>query len=136
MGHVGKMVDQVSIAVHSIEKSLFFYQELMGFPLETIEEVESEQVRVAILQAQDTRIELLEPMSETSPISKFLEKRGEGVHHIAYRVDDLALEVERLQEKGIRFIEPLIRSGSENSKISFIHPKSTHGVLTELVERG
>ncbi|MCB1198707.1 MAG: methylmalonyl-CoA epimerase [Deltaproteobacteria bacterium] len=131
----GKIVDQVSIAVFSIEKSLVFYEEILGSPLQTIEEVPSEQVRVAILQAKDTRIELLEPMSQDSPISAFLEKRGEGVHHIAYQVDDLAFEVKRLQAKGVRFIEPLIRDGSENSKIAFIHPKSAHGVLTELVQR-
>lgn len=131
----GKIVDQVSIAVYSLEKGLGFYQKILGFPLVTIEEVPSESVRVAILQAQDTRIELLEPTNENSPISKFLEKRGEGVHHIAYRVENLEAEISRLQAEGIRFIEPLIRQGSEHSKIAFIHPKSAHGVLTELVQR-
>src|SRR5688572_3852114 len=111
-----KIVDQVSIAVHSLEKGLGFYQKLLGLSLITIEEVPSESVRVAILQASDTRIELLEPTNNSSPISKFLEKRGEGVHHIAYRVENLEAEVARLQKEGIQFIEPLIRQGSEHSK--------------------
>jgi len=129
------LVDQVSIAVRSIQESLPFYEGLMGFPLVTIEEVPSEKVKVAILKARDTKIELLEPMGEGSPIAAFLDKRGEGVHHIAYRVKDLAFEVERLRVAGVQFIEPHIRKGSEDSLVAFIHPKAAHGVLTELVQR-
>jgi methylmalonyl-CoA/ethylmalonyl-CoA epimerase len=131
----GKRVDQVSIAVHNIEQSLVFYRDVLGLPLEVIEEVPSEKVKVAILWADVTRVELLEPTAEDSPISKFLAKRGEGVHHIAYRVENLEQAVEEMQKQGIKMIEPLIRSGSEGAKIAFVHPKSTHGVLTELVER-
>lgn len=131
----GHLVDQVSIAVFDLDKAIGLYRDVLGFPLVEIEEVKSEKVKVAILRAQDTRIELLQPTSEDSPLTRFLNKRGEGVHHIAYRVKHLEDEVARLQEKGLKFIEPLIRPGSEQSKIAFIHPKSTHGVLTELVER-
>ncbi|MCB0271634.1 MAG: methylmalonyl-CoA epimerase [Bdellovibrionales bacterium] len=135
MGQDEKLVDQVSIAVFSIDESLKLYRDILGFPLVCIEEVPSEKVRVAILSARDTRIELLEPTSKDSPISGFLEKRGEGVHHIAYRVEDIDKEIQKLSAQGVRFIEPLVRNGSEGAKIAFIHPKSAHGVLTEIVER-
>lgn len=129
------LVDQVSIAVFQLEKALTFYRDLLGFPLVVIEEVPSEKVRVAILKARDTKIELLEPLDSSSPIAVFLKKRGEGVHHIAYRVEDLGAEVDRLSKAGVNFIAPHIRQGSENSQVAFIHPKSAHGVLTELVQR-
>ena len=128
-------VDQVSIAVHSIEKSLIFYQKTLGLVLQEIEVVESEKVKVAILMAGQTRIELLEPLSSDSPISKFLQKRGEGVHHIGFRAMNLETTVQSLQDQNIKMIEPFIRKGSEESKIAFVHPHSTSGVLLELVER-
>ena len=129
------LVDQVAIAVFSIEKSLQFYQKTLGLHLHSIEEVPSEKVKVAILMAGDSRIELLEPMSKDSPISAFLEKRGEGVHHIAFRTQNIHSVVNELREKKVKLIEPAPRKGSENSKVAFIHPHSTHGVLLELLER-
>lgn len=129
------LVDQVSIAVFSLEKSLQFYQKLLGLQLTAIEDVPSEKVRVAILQAGETRIELLEPTSEDSPISKFLKQRGEGVHHIAFRAQNLHSVLNHLRDHQVKIIEPAPRKGSENSKIGFVHPHSTHGVLLELVER-
>ncbi len=129
------LVDQVSIAVYSIEKSLQFYQKTLGLKLVTVEEVLSEKVKVAILMAGETRIELLEPLSKDSPISNFLEKRGEGVHHIALRTQNLHSVINQLREKHVKIIEPAPRKGSENSKIGFVHPHSTKGVLLELVER-
>ena len=129
------LVDQVSIAVHSIEKSLEFYQKTLGLKLITIEEVSSEKVKVAILQAGETRIELLEPTSKDSTIAKFLEKKGEGVHHIAFRTDNLHSVINRLRDQRVQIIEPAPRKGSENSMVGFVHPKSTHGVLLELVQR-
>lgn len=129
------LVDQVSIAVFSIEKSLDFYQKKLGLPLVTIEEVPSEKVRVAILMAGETRIELLEPLTKDSTIATFLEKKGEGVHHIAFRTDNLHSVINELRDSQVKIIEPAPRKGSENSKVGFIHPHSTHGVLLELVER-
>jgi methylmalonyl-CoA/ethylmalonyl-CoA epimerase len=129
------LVDQVAIAVFSIEKSLVFYQKTLGLKLHSIEEVPSEKVKVAILMAGETRIELLEPLSKDSPISSFLEKKGEGVHHIALRVSNLHETTNLLRDKNLKIIEPAPRKGSENSKVTFVHPHSTHGVLLELVER-
>lgn len=129
------LVDQVAIAVHSIEKSLEFYQKTLGLHLHSVEEVPSEKVKVAILMAGETRIELLEPMSKDSPISSFLEKKGEGVHHIALRTQNIHSVINQLRDKQVKIIEPAPRKGSENSKVGFVHPHSTHGVLLELVER-
>lgn len=129
------LVDQVAIAVHSIEKSLQFYQGTLGLKLHSIEEVPSEKVKVAILMVGETRIELLEPMSKDSPISSFLEKRGEGVHHIAFRTQNIHSVINQLRDKQVKIIEPAPRKGSENSKVGFVHPHSTSGVLLELVER-
>lgn len=129
------LVDQVSIAVHSIEKSLEFYQKKLGLSLVTIEEVPSEKVKVAILMAGETRIELLEPLSNDSTIATFLSKKGEGIHHIALRTDNLHSVINELRDSQVKIIEPAPRKGSENSKVGFIHPHSTHGVLLELVER-
>lgn len=129
------LVDQVAIAVYSIDKSLHFYQKILGLKLHSIETVPSEKVKVAILMAGETRIELLEPTSKDSPISIFLEKKGEGVHHIALRAQNIHAVMNQLRDQQIKIIEPAPRKGSENSKVGFVHPHSTHGVLLELVER-
>lgn len=127
-------IDHLGIAVDDLEESLKFYQETLGLSLKAIEEVPHQKVRVAMLPISESKIELLEPTDPESPIAKFIAKRGSGIHHIALEVDDLEAEFERLKTSGVRFIgEPSIGAGG--SKIVFVHPKSTKGVLLELCEK-
>lgn len=135
MSKKNSVVDQIAIAVRSIEESLDFYQNTLGLPLLSIETVESEGVRVAILDAHPTHIELLEPLDESSPIHRFIQKRGEGLHHIAFRSDDLNKSKARLMDRGIRTIEPFPRPGAQGCQVGFIHPKSVNGVLVELIQK-
>lgn len=128
-------LDHIGIAVTSLEEGIAHYSSQLGLRHEHTEEVPSEKVRVAMLLAGQTRIELLEPTSEDSVIAQFLKKRKGGVHHLALRVDNIAKEVDRLRKQQVQFIEPAPRPGAQNSKIAFIHPKSTGGTLIELVER-
>ncbi len=128
-------LDHIGIAVTSLDNGLPTFVEGLGFRCEETETVASERVRVAVLFSGSTRVELLEPTSEESPISAFLKKRGEGVHHLAFSVLDIESEVERMRAKGILFIEPAPRPGAQGTRVAFLHPKSAGGVLTELVER-
>ena len=126
-------VDHIAIAVNNVENALKNYQSILNIDKIEKEEVPNEKVRVVILNLEDTRIELLEPMAEDSPISKFLNDKGEGIHHIAITADDIEKDVQRAKEKGMRFLGD-IRSGSYGRKITFIHPKSLNGVLTEFCQ--
>lgn len=126
-------LDHVGIAVHSIEEALRRYQQL-GLALHEIVAIEEQKVRVAVLPAGDSRIELLEPTSPDSPIQRFLEKRGEGVHHLCFQVQDIRQKIERLRSASLQLISMPSEAGLEGRKIAFLHPKSTHGVLIELVE--
>jgi len=127
-----KKVSHIGIAVKNIEASLEFYTKL-GLEVEMIEVVESQKVRVAFLPVgTEVRIELLEPTSEESPVAKFIEKKGEGVHHIALAVDDLQARLDTLAEDGIRLIDTKPRPGAHGADIAFLHPKSTGGILLEL----
>ncbi|HVG31885.1 MAG TPA: methylmalonyl-CoA epimerase, partial [Pyrinomonadaceae bacterium] len=105
-----------------------------GLELQDVEEVAEQGVRVAMLPIGETRVELLEPTSEASPIAKFLEKRGAGIHHIAVRVDDIRATLARLKEQGLRLIDEVPRRGAGGCLVAFIHPSSANGVLLELVE--
>lgn len=127
-----KKINHIGIAVKSIEGALPVYRDILGMTLEGTEEVADQKVRVAFLAIGESRIELLEPTSEDSPIAKFIEKNGEGIHHIAYEVDDLEKALLELKEKGIRLIDEVPRSGAHGSRIAFLHPKATGSVLTEL----
>ena len=127
-------IAHIGIAVYNIEDSLSFYKDLLGLTLENIEEVESEQVKVAFLKIGESRIELLEPISKESPIAKFLERKGEGIHHIALEVNDIEKRLHQLKTEGIRLINEQPKEGSNNSQIAFLHPKSTNGVLVELCQ--
>jgi len=129
-----KQIAHIGIAVSDLDDSIPFYTHLLGLELEGIEEVKSEQVRVAFLKIGETRLELLEPLSNQSPIYTFLEKRGEGIHHIALEVDDINERLAKLKSEGIRLINEQAKEGAGNSKIAFLHPKSTNGVLFELCE--
>jgi methylmalonyl-CoA/ethylmalonyl-CoA epimerase len=126
-------VDHIAIAVKNVEEALKNYQKILNVDHLEIEEVPTEKVKVAMLMLQDTRIELMEPTSPDSPISKFLEERGEGIHHIAITADDIEKDVARASANGMKILGGL-RTGSYGRRITFIHPKSFHGVLTEFCE--
>ena len=124
-------IDHVAIAVNSVDEAVKEYQQALGINEVEFETVESEGVRVAILHLKNSRIELMEPTREDSPIKKFLSSRGEGLHHIAFETDGIEGEVTRMKGCGVRFLGE-IRPGSRGTKVTFIHPKSLHGVLAEL----
>ena len=126
-------VDHIAIAVNSVAEALKNYEKILKIDKVDIEDVPTERVKVAILKLQDTRIELMEPTADDSPIKKFLTDRGEGMHHIAITADDIENDVERAIAKGTRMIGN-IRTGSYGRKITFIHPKSMNGVLTEFCQ--
>jgi len=129
-------VDHIGIAVKSLSEAVKVYQDAIGLHVSGYDEVDDQGVRVAMLTIGESRIELLEPTREDSPIEKFMMKRGEGIHHIAVRVDDIEQALERLKASGVRLIDSTPRRGAHNTRIAFIHPSSTHGVLLELVEHG
>jgi len=129
-------VDHIGIAAKSLAEAVKVYQDAIGLDLSGYDEVDDQGVRVAMLTIGESRIELLEPTREDSPIEKFMMKRGEGIHHIAVRVDDIEQALERLKASGVRLIDSTPRRGAHNTRIAFIHPSSTHGVLLELVEHG
>ena len=124
-------IDHIAIAVNNVESAAKEYQQALDVDSIEFETIESEGVRVAIIALDNGRIELMEPTNDSSPIKKFLEKRGEGLHHVALETDSIEDEVERMQGCGIQFLGK-IRSGSAGTKVTFIHPKSLHGVLAEL----
>lgn len=126
-------IDHIAIAVNSVQEALMNFEKILRIDKVDIEEVHTEKVKVAILRLEDTRIELMEPTADDSPIKKFLVDRGEGIHHIAITADGIEDDVKRAVANGIRMIGNL-RTGSYGRKITFIHPKSLNGVLTELCE--
>ena len=132
--HMNK-VDHIGIAVKNIEESLKYYIDTLGLTVMAIEEVASQGVKVAFIDAHNVKIELLEPMSETSPIAKFIEKRGEGVHHIAFGVTDIRSRMKELEEKGVRLLSDEPKPGAGGAEVAFLHPKSSYGVLYELCEK-
>lgn len=128
-----KNVSHIGIAVRDLDEGIAFYEKL-GLKLEGTEVVESQMVKVAFFPCGDTRIELLMPTSPDSPIAKFLEKRGEGIHHIALGVDSVPEELAKAEANGIRLIDTEPRPGAHNAQIAFLHPKSTMGVLIEFCQ--
>lgn len=127
-------IEHIGIAVKSIEASLPYYRDILGLKYTGTETVLEQKVRVAFLEIGENRIELLEPTSEDSPIAGFLEKRGEGIHHIAVRVDAIEDSLEEHRRNGVRLIDDQPRVGAHNMRIAFVHPKSTSGVLLELCQ--
>lgn len=127
-------IEHLGIATRELDGALRFWRDALGLEVIETEEVAEQRVRVAMLPVGEPRIELLEPTSEDSPIAKFLEKRGPGIHHIAIRVDDIRQALERLKKRGVRLIDETPRTGAGGSLIAFVHPSSTNGVLLELVE--
>ncbi|MDQ1707647.1 MAG: methylmalonyl-CoA/ethylmalonyl-CoA epimerase [Pyrinomonadaceae bacterium] len=127
-------VDHIGIATQRIDDSLAFWRDALGLEVTATEDVTEQGVRVAMLPLGDTRVELLEPLSEDSPVGKFLQKRGPGVHHIAVRVADICATLARLKENGTRLIDETPRRGAGGCLVAFVHPTSANGVLLELVQ--
>lgn len=127
-------INHLGIAVNSIEEALPLYQGALGMAFLGCEEVAEQKVRVAMLQIGESKIELLEPTDESSPIAKFLEKNGPGIHHVAYEVSNIEQAIAQMKSAGARMIDDIPRCGAHGSKIAFVHPKSSNGVLTELCE--
>lgn len=129
-------IDHIGIAVKSIEEALKFYENILGLKSAGIEVVAEQKVRVAFLPTGDSEVELLEATSEDSPVARFIERNGEGIQHIAYRVDNVEAAISEMKAKGVRMIDEIPRYGAGGAKIAFCHPKSTGGVLVELCQRG
>ncbi|PKM70828.1 MAG: methylmalonyl-CoA epimerase [Firmicutes bacterium HGW-Firmicutes-18] len=128
-------IDHIGVAVKNLEESLKFYQETLGLELHGVEIVEEQKVKVAFLPIGDTEIELLESTDVDGPIAKYIANKGEGVQHIAYRVDDIEKAIADMLSKGVKMIDEKPRYGAGGAKIAFCHPKSTNGVLVELCQR-
>lgn len=127
-------IEHIGIAVKSIEEQLPYYEGVLGLKCYNIETVEDQKVKTAFFRIGQTKIELLEPTSEESTIAKFIEKRGEGIHHIAFATENLNETLQEIEAKGVRLIDTQPRAGAEGLNIAFLHPKSTGSVLTELCE--
>ena len=127
-------IEHIGIAVKNLKESNVLFSKLFGKPHYKIEEVESEGVKTSFFQVGSNKIELLEGTNENSPISKFIDKKGEGVHHIAFAVDDILSEVTRLKKEGFVVLNEIPKKGADNKLVVFLHPKSTNGVLIELCQ--
>ncbi len=129
-------VDHIGIATPQLDEALALWQDALGLTLDHTEEVTDQGVRVAMLAIGETHIELLEPLSSGSPVGRFLEKRGPGIHHIAVSVSDIRATLAQLKEKGLRLIDEIPRVGAGGCLVAFVHPSSANGVLLELVQHG
>ena len=127
-------IEHIGIAVKSLDEAIPFYENILGLKCYSIEEVSDQKVKTAFFKVGNTKIELLESTDPEGPIGKFIEKRGEGIHHMAFAVRDLNTKLSELESKGVRLIDNKSRKGAEGLDIGFLHPKSTFGVLTELCE--
>ena len=127
-------IEHLGIAVKSLDEAIPYYEQVLGFKCYAIEEVADQKVKTAFFKVGQTKIELLEPTSEDSTIAKFIEKRGEGIHHLAFATDGVANALAEVEAKGVRLIDKAPRKGAEGLNIAFLPPKSTCGALTELCE--
>jgi methylmalonyl-CoA/ethylmalonyl-CoA epimerase len=127
-------IDHIGIAVKSLTEAIKVYEDAIGLKVHAYDQVDDQGVRVAMLNLGESRIELLEPTGPDSPIERFMNKRGEGIHHIAVTVENIEKALEHLKASGVRLIDNEPRRGAHNTRIAFIHPSSTHGVLLELVQ--
>ena len=130
-----KHIDHIGIAVKSIDQAKRFYSEILGLKIEGIENVADQKVNVAFLPITDSELELVESTHPDGPVAKYIEARGEGIQHIAFRVEDIEQTLAELKEKGVRLIDEKPRKGAGGARIAFIHPKETNGVLVEICER-
>lgn len=129
-------INHIGIAVKSLDEAVPFYRDNLGMAYVGAEEVTAQKVRVAFLQVGDSKIELLEPTADDSPVAAFLAKNGPGVHHIAYEVEEIEAAISKLEAEGARMIDKVPRLGAHGVRIAFLHPKSSGGVLTELCQTG
>ena len=127
-------IEHIGIAVKDLQKSIKFYEEVLGLECYAVEEVKDQKVKTAFFMLGGTKIELLESTDPEGPIGKFIEKKGEGVHHLAFAVEGIENALATLKDKGIQLVDQQPRKGAEGLDIAFLHPKSTGGVLTELCE--
>jgi methylmalonyl-CoA/ethylmalonyl-CoA epimerase len=134
---LGKRIDHVAIVVQDLDAALQVYRDVLGLPLARVEEVPAEKVKVAFLPLPegDGEVELVQPTDEDTGIARFLAKRGEGMHHICFEVDDIQVAMDKMSASGLQVLEENPRLGSQGQKYIFIHPKTAHGVLIELYER-
>jgi methylmalonyl-CoA/ethylmalonyl-CoA epimerase len=128
-------LDHIGIVVKDIEEALKFYSDAMGLKCTHIEEVSEQHVKIAFLPISGVNLELLESTDSEGPVAKFIGKNGEGIHHIAFVVGNIESAMALLKEKGVEFIDMIPRTGAHKTKIAFLHPRSSHGVLIELVEK-
>jgi methylmalonyl-CoA/ethylmalonyl-CoA epimerase len=128
-------IDHIGIAVKSIEEAGKFYADALGLKVQGVETVADQKVKVAFLPITDSELELLESLEPDGPVAKFIDSKGEGSQHIAFRVENIQAALEELKEKGIRLIDRTPRKGAGGAKIAFLHPKETHGVLVEICQR-
>ncbi len=129
-----KKIDHIGIAVKDLDSSIKLYEQLLGHKCQKIEDVESQKVKTAFFHIGEIHIELLCPTSDDSPIAKFLDKSGEGIHHIAYASDNIENDLQRVKDLGIDLIHPTPIKGANDKKVAFLHPKSTGKVLTEFCQ--
>jgi len=130
-----KHIDHIGIAVKSIAQAGKFYTDVLGLEIQEIETVAEQKVNVAFLPITDSEVELLESIEPDGPVAKYIDSRGEGVQHIAFRVEDIDAALAEMKAKGVRLIDTTPRKGAGGARIAFIHPKETHGVLVEICER-
>lgn len=128
-------IEHIGIAVESLEEAIPFYEKAFGLKCYSVEEVKEQKVKTAFFKVGQTKIELLESTDPEGPIGKFIEKKGQGLHHIAFAVNGLQERLDELEQKEVRLIDKTPRKGAEGLNIAFLHPKSTFGVLTELCEQ-
>ncbi|MDR3626469.1 MAG: methylmalonyl-CoA epimerase [Ignavibacteriaceae bacterium] len=128
-------IEHIGIAVKNIEESISFYEKILGLKCYGIEEIKDQKVKTAFFKLGETKIELLETTGPDGPIGKFIEKKGEGIHHIALAVEDIEQSLKEAEAKGIQLIDNKPRPGAENFEIAFLHPKSTGGILMEFCEK-
>jgi methylmalonyl-CoA/ethylmalonyl-CoA epimerase len=128
-------IEHIGIAVNSIEEAKAYFEDVLGLKCYAIEEVEDQKVKTAFFQIGDTKLELLEATGPDSPVAKFIEKRGQGIHHLAFAVENTSEALKSAADKGITLIDNLARKGAEGLNIGFLHPKSTFGILTEFCSK-
>ena len=128
-------IEHIGIAVNNLEESIKYYEEVLGMKCYSIEEVVDQKVKTAFFLVGNTKIELLESTSPDGPIGKFIAKKGQGIHHIAFAVDNATEALKTAEERGVQLVDKVSRKGAEGLNIGFLHPKSTHGVLTELCSK-
>lgn len=128
-------IEHIGIAVKDLEESIKYYENILGLKCYAVEEVKDQKVKTAFFMVGQTKLELLQSTSDDGPIAKFIEKKGEGIHHLAFAVNGIESALKEAEEKGIQLIDKTPRKGAEGLDIAFLHPKSTNGVLTELCEK-